>query len=94
MYIKDTNNFLSKCASLPPFILYTIEVPGIYPSISHDEKLIAIKKSLYLRKDKRTPTESVIELAEYVLKNNIFELNFSFYKQLRGTLIGTKMAPK
>ena len=26
-------------------------------------------------------------------KNNIFELNLSFYKQLRGTAIGTKMTP-
>ena len=27
------------------------------------------------------------------MKNNIFEHNTSFYKQLRGTAIGTKMAP-
>ena len=29
----------------------------------------------------------------YIHKNNIFEHNTSFYKQLRGTAIGTKMAP-
>ena len=40
----------------------------------------------------RILTESLIELAEYVLKNNIFEYNLSFYKQLRGSTIGTKMA--
>ena len=38
-------------------------------------------------------TDSLIELAEYILKNNIFEHNTSFYKQLRETAIGTKMAP-
>ena len=38
-------------------------------------------------------TVSLIELAECVLKNNIFEHNTSFYKQLGGTPIGTKMAP-
>ena len=51
-----------------------------------------MRKALDLRKDKRTSTESLIELAECVLKNNIFEHNLSFYKQLRGTAIGTKMA--
>ena len=33
------------------------------------------------------------ELAECVLKNNIFEDNLSFYKQLRETAVGTKMVP-
>ena len=40
----------------------------------------------------RILTESLIESAECVLKNNIFEDNLSFYMQLRGTAIGTKMA--
>ena len=34
-----------------------------------------------------------MDLADCVLKNNIFEHNLSFFKQLRGTAIGTKMAP-
>ena len=96
-YIRDTNNFLSKLASLPPLpddvILCTVDVVGLYPNIPHDEGLIAMRKALDLRKDKRISTESLIELAECVLKNNIFEHNLSFYKQLRGTAIGTKMAP-
>ena len=36
---------------------------------------------------------SLIESEECVLKNNIFEYNTSFYKQLRETAIGIKMAP-
>ena len=67
---------------------------GLYPNIPHDEGLIAMRKALDLRKDKRISTESLIELAECVLKNNILEHNLSFYKQLRGTAIGTKMAPQ
>ena len=73
--------------------LCTIDVVGLYHNIPHDEGLIAMRKALDLRKDKRISTESLIELAECVLKNNIFEHNLSFYKQLRGTAIGTKMAP-
>ena len=52
-----------------------------------------MRKALDARKEETVPTDSLIELAECVLKNNIFEHNTSFYKQLRGTAIGTKMAP-
>ena len=97
-YVRDTNDFLSKLASLPPLpddvILCTVDVVGLYPNIPHDEGLIAMRKALDLRKDKRISTESLIELAECVLKNNIFEHNLSFYKQVRGTAIGTNMAPR
>ena len=74
-------------------ILCTIDVVGLYPNIPHDEGLIAMRKALDLRKDQRTLTESLIELAECVLKNNIFEHNLSFYKQLRRAAIDTKIAP-
>ena len=33
-----------------------------------------------------------MDLAQCVLKNNIFEYNLSFFKQLRGTAIETKLA--
>ena len=36
--------------------------------------------------------QTLIKLAECLLKNNMFEHITSFYKQLRGTVIGTKMA--
>ena len=60
----------------------------------HDEGLIAMRKALDLRKDKRISTESLIEFAECILKNNIFEHNLSFHKQLRGTAFDKKMAPQ
>ena len=96
-YIQDTNDFLKKIANLPPLpddlILCTIDVVGLYPNIPHEEGLIAIRKALDTRKDKTISTDSLIELAECVLKNNIFEHDKSVFKQLRGTAIGTKMAP-
>ena len=55
-YIRDTNDILSKLASLPPLpddvILCTIDVVGLYPNIPRDEGLIAIRKALDLRKGK------------------------------------------
>ena len=50
-----------------------------------------MRKVLDLGKAKRMSTESLMKLAEFVLKNYIFEYNLSFQKQLRGTKIGTKM---
>ena len=38
-------------------------------------------------------TDSLIELAECVLKTNIFEHDKSVLKQFRATAIGTKMTP-
>ena len=56
-YIKDTNDFLSKLASLPTLpddvILCAIDAVCLYPNIPHDEGLIAMRKALDLRKDKR-----------------------------------------
>ena len=59
---------------------------GLYPNIPHEDGLVAIRKALDAREEKTVSTDSVIELAECLLKNNVFE-------QLRGTAIGTKMAP-
>ena len=46
--------------------------------------LVAMRKALDAREDKAVSTDSLIKLPECVLKNNVFELNTSFYKQLRG----------
>ena len=96
-YVKDTNYFLRKIANLPPLpedlFFCTIDVVGLYPNIPHDEGLKAVRNALDSREDKTISTESLLELAECVLKNNIFEQNTKFFKQVRGTAIGTKMAP-
>ena len=38
-------------------------------------------------------TETLVEFAEVILKNNIFQFNEKTVKQLRGTAAGTKFAP-
>ena len=88
---------MKKVANLPPLPdnlnLCKIDVVDLYPNVPHEERLIAIRKALDTRKDKVISTDSLIELAECALKNNIFELDKSVFKQVRGTAIGTKMAP-
>ena len=96
-YIKDTNYFLLQLDVLPSLpediISWTIDVVGLYPNIPHEDGLVAMQKALDEREDKTVSTDFLIELAECVLKNNIFERNTSLYKQIRGTAIGAKMAP-
>ena len=45
-----------------------------------------------LRENKQISSDSLIELAEIVLKNNILEFDEKTFKQVRGTATGTKFA--
>ena len=46
-----------------------------------------------LRDNKQISSDTLIELAEIVLKNNFFEFDQKTFKQLCGTAIGTRFAP-
>ena len=73
-------------------IICTIDVVGLYPNTPHDEGLAFLKDFLDSRVDKEVTTDTLIELAELVLRNNIFAFSDKTYKQIRGTVIGTKFA--
>ena len=45
------------------------------------------------RENKQISSDTLAELAEIVLKNNIFEFDEKTFKQKRGTATGTKFAP-
>ena len=95
-YIKDTNDFLRKLDAIPSLpediILCTIDVVGLYPNIPHEDGLVAMREALDTREDK-----SFNRLSYWIsgmrFAKNILEHNTSFYKQLRVTAIGAKMAP-
>ena len=46
-----------------------------------------------LKYKKQISSDTLVELAEIVLKNNIFEFDEKTFKQVRGTAIGTKFVP-
>ena len=96
-YIKDTNHFVRKIKELGQLpdgtILCTIDVVGLYPNIPHDEGLAFLRDFLDSGVDKQVTADTLIELAELVLKNNIFEFADKTYKHIRGTAISTKFAP-
>ena len=70
-----------------------MDVVGLYPNIPHEEGLSALRKRLETRQEKYVSTDTIIDLAEVVLKNNIFTFGKKTLKQKRGTAIGTKFAP-
>ena len=74
-------------------ILCTVNVVGLYTNIPHDEGLSALRKRLDLRQEKDVTTSTLVELAEVVLKNNIFTFKEKTLKQKWGTAIGTLNLP-
>ena len=60
-------------------ILCTIDVVGLYPNIPNNAALDAIRDALETRKDKN------MELAECVIKTNLFEHDNTYFKQKQGT---------
>ena len=73
-------------------ILCTINVVGLYPNIPHEEGLASLRRFLDVRTEKKVTTETLVELAESVLKNNIYQFNEKTLKQLRGTAIAPPYA--
>ena len=67
---------------------------GLYPSIPHQAGLSALKEALENRLvRKKNPTKNLIQTAQSVLKNNLFEFNNKVFQQLSETATGTKFAP-
>ena len=55
--------------------------------------LETLRKTLSERDSRKVPTEDIVRMAEFVLKNNFFEFNGEVKRQISGTAIGTKFAP-
>ena len=83
-YIKDTNDFLDKIRKIGKLpegaILCTMDVVGLYPNIPHVEGLASLYEFLENRENKKISSDTSAELAETVLKNNIFEFDEKTFK--------------
>ena len=95
-YIKDSSDFLKKIKSIGKIpegaILVTADVIGLYPSISHEAGLEALRKRLSERDSPKVPTEDIVRMADFVLKNNFFEFNGEVKRQNSGKAVGTKFS--
>ena len=96
-YIRDCQHFLERIKTIGNIpenvILVTADVVVLYPNVPHQAGLNALKNALEKSDLKKIPTEDLVKMAEFVLKNNLFEFNSKVYQQKSGTAIGTKFAP-
>ena len=86
LYIKDTNHFLKKLkelGSLPKnAILCTIDIVSLYPNIPHEQGLASFRKHLEkIRENKEVTPDTLVELADIILKNNYFQFLDKTFKQ-------------
>ena len=96
-FIRDTKHFLIKINSLKNIpkncILVTMDVSSLYTNIDQDEGAEACFQKLESRKNKTVPSSFLKKLILVVLQSNVFRFGTSFYSQIKGTAMGTPMAP-
>ena len=96
-YVKDSSDFKNKIKTLGRLsgniTLVKADVVVIYPSIKHEYRLETLRERLVKSEDLKLPVNDIVKIAEFVLKNNIFEFNGKVKQQVAGTAIGTKFAP-
>lgn len=81
-YIKGSKDFVNKVKHLQntpeSAILVTADVVVLYASIPYEVVLNALRVALDNREHKSIDTESLIKIAEIILKNNFFEFNVKY----------------
>lgn len=99
-YTRDSGHLINHLEELTfpsDCILAVVDVSALYLSIPHDEGLNSSIHHLYQLNQNAEevpfPPSAAKELISTVLKQNFFEFNNRMYHQIRGTAMGTKMAP-
>ena len=70
-----------------------MDITSLYTVIPNCEGLLALKHFFDLRTVKEPSSETLLRLAELVLTLNCFSFAGSYYKQINGVAMGTKMGP-
>ena len=73
--------------------MVTLDVSSLYTNIPHQEGIEARREALNSRTTKQPPTEDLTELTNQILTKNNFEFGDQHLLQIRGTAMGTWMAP-
>lgn len=97
-YVQDDLDFLrhlpEKIEENSKFV--TLDVINLYSNISNSLGLEAIKYWVNKNPEKinnRFLKDFILEAVEIVLTNNTFTFNGKHFRQIKGTAMGTKMAP-
>lgn len=97
-YIKDDMDFLKYIPETVPAntILTSFDVTSLYTNIPHELGISAIQYWVDRNRnliDNRFTTDFIVDAIKIVLEDNTFFFNGEYYKQIKGTAMGTKVAP-
>lgn len=97
-YLKDTTDFLRQLPRTTDenTILVSFDVESLYSNICHELGLEAIKYWLDLFQGElksRFKPDFILDAINFIIKTNTFQFNNEFYLQIKGTAMGTKVAP-
>ena len=97
-FIRDSTDFLNHLPKTvsPDSYLVFFNIENLYSNITHELGLEAI--NFWLDKhpedmDKRIDKDFIKRGTQFILENNNFYFNGNYYKQVKGTAMGTKCAP-
>ena len=88
MYILCNNNLLTEQGKRLCMYIYiyiyqqrTMDIIGLYPNIPHGKGPASLRKLLESTNNKQISSDTLTELVEVVLNNNIFEFDEKTFKQ-------------
>ena len=95
-YLKDTASFLrlmNETHVEAQDWLVTIDVKSLYTRIPHDRGIDTACRYLDVHYQRPQLTETMRCLMGHILRNNVFEFDGQYFAQIKGTAMGSKMAP-
>ncbi len=97
-YVRDSMDFIEPLYgvdfSVDDVLLATFDVQSLNTNIPHKDGLLALEPFLTQRYvDVKPRTACLLDLASIVLINIFFRFQGDFYLQVKGTAMGSKMAP-
>ena len=96
-YVKDSQHALQILRDFnflgEDKLIFTMDITSLYTVIPNCEGLLALKHFFDLRTVKKPSSETLLRRAELVLTLNCFSFAGSYYKQINGVAMGTKMGP-
>ncbi|XP_069473373.1 uncharacterized protein [Ambystoma mexicanum] len=96
-YLKDTTDFINCIQEVRALsddcILFSMDVCSLYTSIPHDEGILSVEWLLLNSQATRGDPQLIMNLLNLILKNNYFRFQGTYYLQIKGTSMGSAMAP-
>ena len=96
--ITDTNDFLRKLNDInhlinPESTMITMDVNSLYTNIPHTDGINACRSFLNRHTTDTALINDIPILIDFILTHNLFKFNNDHYLQIKGTAMGTKLAP-